>query len=390
MIYSLLVNTILFIALFIKNKLYKNQISDPFTVILIFIFIYSFIPACYIFIDSDILNLQNWPLINKTNIRNLIDSSSILYIVLLIFYVHKIDANNTHRINRKNYLLFFLIWLISISTAYKFPWPEFGEDFTFGHTLVAYLKYFLLISFVKNYSEKKIVNMILIISILIFILIEHSRTFLFMFVISILYLNKVNFWKVLKYFPILLLFSTFLIYVTLSRNNIEFSYINGILWVGSVETLFSTYSTLQAFDFQNFISMNFDLYEKIIIPIYSMIDIVINPEEIINQMFSSNIDSFYDYTKLYTNKISPMGGHFVFSEHLFRFQSLYIFTTAIEIFIFLSFIRNIKNQHFKILIVSMSFMIVKSPIVVILKTITLIFIAFYIYNIIHKVKLFRQ
>lgn len=388
---NIFINIILLILLVWKFRLNERLIADPFVIILSFSALYSLIPCIYLLSESDLIGLKNLPLIEKEIYLQLLNYISIVYLLLLLLPFSKNLILFSKKINKEKstkvtILLFLSIYLVSIILAYFYPWPQFNEEFQFGHSLVALSKYFLLVSMVKLFTEER-KYLIWISFVLFYCYVEKSRTFLIQSGIIFLLTSNIRFQKLLRYLPLLIFSFFFLTVFTLDRTGIEISFesiFKGAFWVLSSETIFSTYATIQSIDFQNIIDLKYTFEERFIIPFYSIFTLYINPSDLFQLLFNYSSKPFYDFIALHVGRIGVMGGHYFLAEHLFRFQYLFPFTIILEFLCFDFILRKIKTVQLHILIAGISFMIVKSPIIVITKTILFLFIAIKIYHFAHK------
>lgn len=390
----LIINFLLITILFFRFKIYNRLVIDPLLVVLLFTFIYSFFPALYFFLELDNIGLNNLNLATKKGVFNLLNHTSFFYFILIfckrkwfnldIIFIKKLDFSSYR------FSIFILVYGITLMVGYLYPWPSFGVEFEFGHSVSAFLKYALLISYIENYLRSKfLARIILFLFMGFFVFIEQSRTFLFLIIFSTICLNNLNFKNLYKFIIPTTTFIFILVFVTLTRSDIPVT-IEGLLWVISVETIFSTYSSLQAIDFVSSIK-NIYVWEDIFfIPIYSFTDQLFNISDLYTSFSPYNLTSFYDYEELYGDKIAPMGGHFFLSEHLFKFLYLFPFTFIIQIIIFYKLLNKTKNILLKVSFLSLGFMMVKSPLIVILKTLIAIFIIYNIYKIILKVRIYEK
>ena len=382
---SLSINIILIITLFWKYRLMERQMGDPLVIMMFFLIIYSITPVLYFFFDLKLLGLDNLPLINQNIYFLILNYLSLFYFIFLIAPIKRssftlnCDFIKTQK-SQNTAAIFIFCYIISLSLASYYPWPKFNEDFQFGHSLVAFSKYFLLISFTKYLLEDRshITGIALI---LLYSFIEGSRTFLFQSLFILLIIKQIKIRQFLIYLPLVFIFVFLLTTLTLLRAEMDLSsneIMNGVIWVFSTETILSTYSTLQAINLQDIISNTYSPEEQFFIPFYSFSTLYINPIEYLNFIFNTNHIPFYDFEKLNPGKIGSMGGHYILAEHLFRFQYLFPFSILLEFLTYNILLLNTKKRIIKILIGSIAFMIIKSPIIVITKTIIGFIIAYYL------------
>ena len=371
-----------------------RQAGDPLVVMMSFSLIYTIIPALYFYFNLDLLGLENLELIDNDIYFQVLNYMSIFYFSFLIapFKRSSFSINCDIRKSQKSLntaIIFILCFIISFTLASYYPWPKFNEEFQTGHSLVAFSKYFLLISFLKFLLEDRN-HIIGIVLILIYSFIEGSRTFLFQSLFIFLIAKQFKVRQLLIYFPVVLLFLTILTLLTLYRAEMDLSgndIIQGVIWVFSTETILSTYSTLQAINLQKIITYTYLVEEQFFIPFYSLSTLFINPFELIDLIMNTTHTPFYDFEKLNPGKIGSMGGHFILAEHLFRFQYLFPLSILLELVAYNIILSKTKKRILQILVGSIAFMIIKSPILVVTKTIIGFIIAYFLLEKIYRIKI---
>jgi hypothetical protein len=335
----------------------------------------------YIKSNSDFINEISWPLFQYNfTVRVLIYQSCVNFFLTVLIKKEDIcfiDNKFSNNISRKSFF-FFIIAPISLLFTYFFPWGEFGQEQTFGHSIASFLKTFTIVAFLFFYKINanlflKLISLLLLSAITYF---DGSRTFLFLIVFALLYVYKLKLKHLFIYFPILLLCFYIFIKFTLNRNGIEFDY-SKIFWVFGVEAVFSsysTYSTLYIIDNMSFIQV--------------VNNLLISFPSILNLNFVINLpllkELVFDPVNYLGNKMSPMGGHLYFAEFVYYFNVLGLFVYSYYLKLFFKIIKNINFKYLPLFAIS-SFMLVKSPVIVIIKFLILSSIFLYIVYILSNI-----
>lgn len=107
--------------------------------------------------------------------------------------------------------LFWIVFPISFALSFIYPWHQFGEELTIGHSIAAFFKTFLLILF-SAYCDKAsfLRRTIAFISFLTLCFIDTSRTTLFIVVFIYGYHSNLTWSRVFKFLPIVLGFFFYL------------------------------------------------------------------------------------------------------------------------------------------------------------------------------------
>ncbi len=262
--------------------------------------------------------------------------------------------------------LFWIFFPISFTLSFIYPWHQFGEELTIGHSIAAFFKTFLIILFSAYCDKASFLNRtIAFFAFLILCFIDTSRTTLFIVVFLYGYYSNLTWAKVFKFLPIVLLFFFLFIWITLKRNNIDFE-IKQVTWVFYVESVFGSYSTFQSmsvFD-QVQVPINivfYPVFDAIItlVPsfVFDLFDLVKSDYFLMNQY----IQGLYD-KGFVTEVFAPMGGHFYLSEFYLYFRYFMPLFLIIYFLLYFKLLIKIKSKEVSIILYCSSFLLVKAPI----------------------------
>lgn len=363
----LLLNLLAFSILIFRQNFRSRLLADPVVIIPAFIFTYTIIPYLYHIYKFELLGLSSFKLANLPNYSQLLNSATLFYIFMSLkrFVVLK----NYVRDNNSNspLWLYLITYACAIVLAVKYPWPSFGEEFKIGHSFLAIIKYLYILLFIRNYKPKSFVKYLSVFGALIFVFLEHSRTFMFMLMFGIIYMENIKLKSVISKFPLILTSLLVLVYVTAVRTGIDFDF-KTLFWVFSVETIFSTYGSIQAsYWLPTFIS-NSDI-TWLTLPFYGLIGLLLDFMKIGSDSF------YYNFTDVVPERISPMGGHLIFAEHLLRFGKIFLVTAYLQTYYYISKVNyNLRSSSLQVALVSISFLIAKSTMVTIAYTVIILII----------------
>jgi hypothetical protein len=375
----------------------KQNILSPFVFFGIFSFIYAFLPWYYLYAEPEIVNISlNY--LDTKSAEKIILIQSFCNLLLCIAIYSPISRTIIDNIENKepisnNKSWFWFFFPISLLLSWFFPWPIFGEAVTIGNSFAAFSKSFLLISFCfycnKASSFKKSVAFS---ALLLVCLIDRSRTTLLLSVVLYLYFSKISYIKAVKYFPFLLVLFLLFVWVTLSRNGIDFES-KYLPWIFYVEAIFGSYSSHQSIF----------IVDKGFSPVYSFVypinDIIIS---IIPSFLFDGLDLIKNEYSLMANfvtnlwlsgdlseKYSPMGGHFYLGEFYIYFKYLTPIFITLFYYLFLNIIKFIKYKELAILFYCSSFLLVKAPILNVFRHLLSLLAFYYLLTFILKKMKFK-
>ncbi|MGL1115083.1 O-antigen polymerase [Vibrio vulnificus] len=373
------------ILLFSRQYTISKDVVAPIYIYIAFSFIYTFFPYVYLSFGSDVVNIELGNLtldisetvityVTITNIIIFLFSFTRLGIELLSFeHINVIAKSKTSR------YLFFVIYPFVAYFVGIAPWPEYGEEFTLNHSIAAFLKTALIFLFcaeIQGEKKKRYLLLLFILMCVIFV-IDSSRTFFFVFIFALLFVLKIKVYSIAKnLIPLLIIFFVF-VFVTLSRNDIPFSF-DLVLWPFYSEGIFGSYGAYNVvaihsengYDYSFMLGYFIDLFSSILVneqPYYATF--------------------LKEYSGLLVNgKVYPFGGHFFLSDAVLYFNYLAPFFYAIYFYLFLFLIyRSKRFPSLYVFLLSNFFFIVKTPIFVFVKTLILIFIIVILYGVLLNV-----
>jgi hypothetical protein len=391
-----------FILFLISLKSFK-EVSSFIYIFLLFTLLYTLLPMLFIQYQ-DYINVNfTLPLLDKEHIIYVVKHQIIIYFLLSVLLYNKnfkyllkvADKNYTSSFGKDIFYIYIILYLPSFIMVYLFPWFQYGDTVTFGNSISSYIVTINLILFASlsiQYSNNKLSKnryLFILLLILILFILFTARTPLFILIFMLIWTFNIKVNNIFKYIPQLLFIIVLFIFITLNRNDIEMN-LTTISYPFFVEALYGSYGALQAQEINSIPIYSF-LYPIIDSIMYLIPSIFFDLFDT-NKLYSMNEASLV--TNAYTNgtlehKFQPMGGHFYLGEYILVFG---LFTPiAFVVFIFLYFKLLEKfNNEIGLLMLSGSFLIIKSPISSIFKYYISIFILYYLFNfflhIIFKVK----
>lgn len=366
MIFFYLVSVFFYFYSVVKTR---QNVFSPFVLYGLFSFLYSFFPWYYLFFESEIIDI-NWKAYSLDNSIKIINLQAFSFLFMGFFMYSPIVRDLNISINKKESLrlankLFWIFFPVSLTLSYIYPWHQFGEELTFGHSVAAFTKTFLIILFSAYCSKVSFLkSTIAFFAFLFLCFVDTSRTTLIIIIFLYGYHNNLTWVKVFKFLPFVSLFFLLFIWITLKRNNIDFE-VRQIAWVFYVESVFGSYSTFQI------ISIFKEVHVPFFIFVYPFFDALItlvpsfffdffglvkSDSLLINQFFSNLYDKGF-----VTETFAPMGGHFYLAEFYLFFQYLTPLFLILYYFFYFKLLIKIKSREVSIILYCSSFLLVKAP-----------------------------
>lgn len=281
-----------------------------------------------------------------------------IVILLLIFSFPKVlDIKASHKQSGLVYMI------IVVALVYYYGWGVYGEERTFLHSITAYLKYGFYYFLASNRLANRNKYLMLILT-LCFIIFDKSRTSLFVLA-GIYALTLKRDVSIMKMGLVLIAGLSIMIWMTFSRSNVDFD-IKYLLWPMSVEANFSTYSTKQLMFFVE----NHGTLSPLIWLKDTFYGLVPGDQLIIEYGSVSYVLEFFKKIG-YSERLSPMGGHYWLAEFWLYFRYLSPIVWIFYIYQYLKFVQWFRGPE-KIVLLSFSFMLVKSPVWVLLSNIIIL------------------
>ncbi|WP_128973089.1 hypothetical protein [Photobacterium phosphoreum] len=249
---------------------------------------------------------------------------------------------------------------------------------TFSKTIL--LLVFSSLSISRSKNKISSYKFFLFLLILLFIsIVDTARTHMMIAIFIYFYGERYSLKKALSMFPFLLALFFIFVYMTLRRTDIEFSF-GLVLWPFFSEAIFGSYGAYQTVEI---INNNGSFLGS---PIYFIYDNFISLFNLTN-FFQSHILEVISNAMsngVISLKYYPLGGHFFLSEFMIYFGYSVIFLFPIFYYFFFKVIRKLPGELY-VIYLSMSFMLIKAPILVIIKTAILILIAYYFFSLITRI-----
>jgi hypothetical protein len=269
---------------------------------------------------------------------------------------------------KKEYTIFFIFFLMSYILAWFYPWPNFGEIFTIGHSITAWVKigltYMITVISIKTIPKKLI--LIVLITLPLFA-IDKSRTTFFHFLIIFLICNTINGNSIPSAYKIgmgSLIFLTF-VGVTVIRNDKELD-VFAVIYPFLYEGILGGYSGLQATKLivADFIPTLYTL-------LYWLLDFVprIFPLHDIQTRCETGriLHCMINESGLLNENFSPMGGHYILAETPLLFGYLSPFLFFVYVILYMRIALMFKDIALRITLISSVFLLIKADIYVSIK-----------------------
>jgi hypothetical protein len=348
----------------------KQGVFSPFIFYGLFSFIYSFFPWFYLFFESEIIDIT-WKSYTLENSVKIINLQAFSYFCVGIFMHSPVVKNLNNSFEFKKSLkyankLFWIFFPISLILSFIYPWHQFGEELTVGHSIAAFFKTFLLILF-SAYCDKASIlkRTIAFFAFLLLCFIDTSRTTLFIVVFLYGYHSNLKWSQVFKFLPLVLLFFFLFIWITLKRNNIDFE-MKQISWVFYVESVFGSYSTFQSISVID--QVNVPIYIVIfpfldafvtLVPsfVFDLVGLVKSNSLLMNQYLLGLYDKGF-----VSEMFAPMGGHFYLAEFYLYFRYLSPLFIIFYFLLYFKLLINLKSKEVSSILFCSSFLLVKAPI----------------------------
>lgn len=385
---------VLIVYQLIKFDIPFDSVLYPF---LFFSFIYISVPALYFYYSSIYTTKSLIYAINQDSLSSAFFQQAMIFSLtyLALFssrFKRLVDFSN---VNHKPYLgvisshFFLLIYPVAIFFNYLYPWGDFGQVKTFMHSISNFLlsvEIVLYASIALMFRSKRIGNRFFIfVTILILFesFIYSARTPLFIVLFIFIGSYQLRPSNVFKWLPFFILILLLVLLQTLLRNDIGFSF-SHILFPFLSEGLWGSYGYFQAYVMnvagyipdQSFIFPFFEVFVSLI-P-FSLFEIDFVDISAYAQMFIKALNE-----NILDQRFQPMGGFFYLTEMFIAFGNFAPILFFLLLILFLVFVRKVKGE-IGLLLLSSSFLIVKSPIANNVKLYLLwafIFLLIYIFKI---------
>jgi len=318
--------------------------------------------------------------------------SLIVYMVLYMFKpsAHlKIRFDNPTRLYINIKLLYILMFPVAFYLVYQYPWPEHGDEISFGNSLAAYAKNVLLVLLIMLFVYQPRYSFIFLLSYVLLIAVDTQRTpLLVVFIAYLLLSNESKFYRNLT----ISFLGIFMIsYIALYRNDVPLNFIN-LTYPFFNEGVFGSYVFLQSLE----VVKNYDYY------FYDYVLLIISP--FFDLLVKLIPGAFFDAFDLYKNDIyilssyistfnrsgylaeswTPMGGFFYMGESNLMIPYLGpVIFTAILYFIARS-INYLKKPEVQVLLYSCLFLFIKANMFIAMKYILFLLICYAIILLINK------
>ena len=286
------------------------------------------------------------------------------------------------------YILLLLFLPLTLIFVYYFPWPKFGAEITFYHSISAYLKIFLVLLFCSLALHRRLGNVSIVVFYFVFFfillinIIDTARTHMFILLFIFIYSSNITYKKFSKniiwFFGFIFLF----VYVTLSRTGINFD-VDLIMWPFFSESVFGSYGALQV------ISILDAGFWSILSPLFFLTDLIHGFSPLIGNSLGFEyhiftITNIANSNNIFDGKLYPLGGHFFVSEFLIYFYFLGPFVYAL-FFCFYSYIMSKFSPELYVFAFSSCFFLVKSPVHVLIKTLILVWVLYILLLFFYKI-----
>lgn len=356
-----------------------------------YVFIYTAIPYIYVFYPNEIVNVSLLNL-NKSTVSKLVDFSTFTNITILIFLFmmrdtkRKVLLRPPETIITSNLptLLFYALIPVSILMSVAYPWGDFGDVRTFGHSLASYLKFIVSLLFIlqaavfRHTKRHAWIFKFSLLLMLILFTVDTARTTFFVSLIAASYAYRFTFRSARKYFIVLLICFFLFMYITLSRTGIEFRF-EYLLWPFFAEGIFGSYSALNALNIDSHIGFN----------VWSALSFFVDQFMLILPSFVVDLSGYhFSFVRVLNEandagwingKLSPLGGFFAFADMILAFSWLGVVIFPIFLFAYLSLIKKTTDKIGLYLYICF-FIFLKSPLFVILNMIISVCIILLIYK----------
>jgi hypothetical protein len=384
-----------------------NELHSFIFIFLLFTLLYTALPIVFILADGGINVNFTLPLLDESHTAYVARFQVAIYILLAVSLYfgnfRKIisspdEAHFKLSFGRHLVFVYSLLYIPALFTIYIYHWPEFGANLTLGHSIASYIVsiYIILFSSVSIRFRKgtlsKHIYLLIALSMFILILVYSARTpfFILLFILSWSFNLKLK--RIIKYFPVFLALFALFIYITLSRNNIEFSF-DHIAYPFFVEALYGGYGSLQIQEVISsveipFYSFLYPFIDSLIYLIPSAIFDIFDVVKVSGMLETAIVANAFESGAL-EHKFQPMGGHFYLGEYLMVFGLATPFVFIFYILIFFKIVQKIKNEISLIMYAS-SFLIIKSPISSIFKYYISIMILYFILYILFRIVFLKK
>jgi hypothetical protein len=269
---------------------------------------------------------------------------------------------------KKEYTVFFIFFLMSYILAWFFPWPNFGENITIGHSITAWVKIGLtyMIAVVSVRTTPKKLILIALITLPLFA-IDKSRTTFFHFLIIFLICNTINGNSIPSTYKIgmgSLIFLTF-VGVTVIRNDKELD-VFAVIYPFLYEGILGGYSGLQATKL-----IVADFTPTLYTLLYWLLDFVpriFSLHDIQTRCETGRIlHCMINESGLLNENFSPMGGHYILAETPLLFGYLSPFLFFIYVILYMRIALMFKDIALRVILISSVFLLIKADIYVSIK-----------------------
>ncbi|WP_318498367.1 hypothetical protein [Photobacterium leiognathi] len=249
---------------------------------------------------------------------------------------------------------------------------------TFSKTIL--LLVFSSLSISRSKNKISPYKFFLFLLILLFIsIVDTARTHMMIAIFIYFYGERYNLKKTLLMFPFLLVLFFIFVYMTLRRTDIDFSF-DLVLWPFFSEAIFGSYGAYQTVEIINnngsFLGSPIYFISDNLISLFHLKNLFqIHIHEVISSAMSNGVIALKYY---------PLGGHFFLSEFMIYFGYIAIILFPIFYYFYFKVIKNLPGELY-VVYLSMSFMLIKAPVLVIIKTAILILIAYCFFSLITRI-----